>query len=96
MRRVSESELSGNKGKIATLRIPLKLKSRLDQQAKLQGVSVNNLANYMLTTQISQLETLPAIERRLLKSDVDALKQKVTAVLDKVPRKEILPEWDRL
>ncbi|PIE00668.1 MAG: hypothetical protein CSA79_02900 [Thiothrix nivea] len=90
------SELSANKTKVVTLRIPLELKSRLDQQAKLQGVSVNNLANYLLTTQVSQLETLSVIEKRLLKSDIEGLKKKVSRILDKVPGGQPLPEWDRL
>ncbi len=90
------SELSANKTKVVTLRIPLELKYRLDQQAKLQGVSVNNLANYLLTTQVSQLETLSAIEKRLLKSDIEGLKKKVSRILDKVPGGQPLPEWDRL
>ncbi|MEZ5537124.1 MAG: toxin-antitoxin system HicB family antitoxin [Thiolinea sp.] len=90
------SELSANKTKVVTLRIPLELKSRLDQQAKLQGVSVNNLANYLLTTQVSQLETLSAIETRLHKSDINELKKRVSSILDKVPGKQPLPEWDRL
>jgi hypothetical protein len=90
------SELAASKTQVVTLRIPLELKSRLDQQAKLQGVSVNNLANYLLTTQVSQLETLSGIEKRLQKTDIDTLKQKVTGLLDKVPGKRPLPEWDRL
>lgn len=90
------SELSANKTKVVTLRIPLELKYRLDQQAKLQGVSVNNLANYLLTTQVSQLETLSVIEKRLLKSDIEGLKKKVSRILDKVPGGQPLPEWDRL
>jgi hypothetical protein len=79
-----------------TLRIPVELKSRLDQQAKLQGVSVNNLANYLLTTQLSQLETLSAIEQRLQGRSLTDLKKKVSALLNKVPHKPDLPEWDRL
>ncbi len=42
-----------NKTQIATLRIPVELKVRLEQEAKHQGVSLNNLANYYLTTQYS-------------------------------------------
>jgi hypothetical protein len=45
---------------------------------------------------VSQLETLSGIEKRLQKTDIDTLKQKVTGLLDKVPGKRPLPEWDRL
>lgn len=90
------SETAVSKTQVVTLRIPVELKSRLDQQAKLQGVSVNNLANYLLTTQLSQLETLSAIEQRLQGKNLVELKKKVTALLDRLPHKPNLPEWDRL
>lgn len=90
------SETSMIKTQIVTLRVPCELKSRLEQQAKRQGVSLNNLANYLLTTQLSQLETLSNIEERLRGKSLDVLKQKVAALLDKVPHNSDLPEWDRL
>ena len=40
-----------NKSQIVTLRVPAELKIRLEHEAKYQGVSINNLANYLLTTQ---------------------------------------------
>ena len=76
--------------------MPLELKSRLDLQAKSQRVSVENLANYLLTTQLSQLETLTVIEQRMKGKKLGDLKQKVTALLDKVLHKPGMPEWDRL
>jgi antitoxin component of RelBE/YafQ-DinJ toxin-antitoxin module len=90
------NEASMIKTQIVTLRVPGELKSRLEQQAKLQGVSLNNLANYLLTTQLSQLETLSSIEERLRGKSLDFMKQKVAALLDKVPHNSDLPEWDRL
>lgn len=90
------NESLNTKTQVVTLRVPLELKSRLDQQAKSQGVSVNNLANYLLTTQLSQIETLTAIEQRMAGKKLGTLKQKVTTLLDKVPHKPDLPEWDRL
>ena len=85
-----------HKTQVVTLRLPIDLKSRLDQQARLQGVSLNNLANYLLTSQISQLETLSVIEQRLHKKNLKQLKMSVMAILDKVPHKAELPDWDRL
>lgn len=90
------SEATARKTQVVTLRLPNELKTRLDQQAKAQGVSVNNLANYLLTTQLSQLETLTAIERRLQKKSLPELKRNVEAILNKVPHKTPTPEWDRL
>jgi len=34
---------------VVTLRMPVELKSRLESEAHTQGVSMNSLANYMLT-----------------------------------------------
>ena len=90
------SESTSIKTQIVTLRVPSELKNRLEQQAKLQGVSLNNLANYLLTTQLSQLETLAGIETRLRNQSVDTLKRKVAILLDKVPHRPDLPEWDWL
>ena len=84
------------KTQVVTLRVPNELKSRLEQQAKVQGVSLNNLANYLLTTQLSQLETLAGIEQRLRTKNLSDLKQKITSLLDKVPHHPNVPEWDRL
>ena len=84
------------KTQVVTLRVPVELKSRLDQQAKTQGVSLNNLANYMLTTQLSELETLSKIEQRITSKSLVSLKANVSAILSKVPRKSELPEWDKL
>ena len=84
------------KTQVVTLRVPVELKSRLDQQAKTQGVSLNNLANYMLTTQLSELEALSKIEQRITNKDLVSLKANVSAILSKVPRKSELPEWDKL
>jgi len=47
-------------------------------------------------TQLSELETLVKIEQRLTTKRLSALKKKVSGTLSKVPRKEDIPEWDRL
>jgi len=84
------------KTQVVTLRVPVEVKSRLDQQAKTQGVSLNNLANYMLTTQLSELEALSKIEQRITSKSLGSLKANVLAILRKVPHKNELPEWDKL
>ncbi|WML92119.1 toxin-antitoxin system HicB family antitoxin [Thiothrix lacustris] len=84
------------KTQVVTLRVPNELKSRLEQQAKVQGVSLNNLANYLLTTQLSQLETFAGIEQRLRTKNLSDLKQKIASLLDKVPHNPNVPEWDQL
>lgn len=81
---------------VVTLRIPIELKSRLENEAHLQGVSMNNLANYLLTTQISQIEVLSALEARISKKDIPYLKTKVAKVLEAVQVDTNIPEWDKV
>ena len=85
-----------SKTKIVTLRVPAELKSRLEREAKQQGVSLNNLANYFLATQLSQLETLSMIESRISGKSLPELKTKVQKILQSVPNKQKVPEWDRI
>ncbi len=84
-----------NKTQVVTLRIPRELKLRLEREAKYQGVSMNQLTNYLLTIQLTQIETVSALESRLSKKSIQELKPKVMHLLDKVPDREV-PEWDRL
>ncbi len=58
---------------VVTLRIPVDLKKRLETEAQYQGVSVNQLANYLLNTTLTQIETLTAQESRLSKKSVPRL-----------------------
>ncbi len=85
-----------SKTKVVTLRVPLELKIRLENEAKNQGVSLNNLANYFLTTQLSQIEALSVIESRISKKNLPELKNKVKKILDAVPKKVAVPEWDAI
>jgi hypothetical protein len=79
---------------IITLRVPVELKNRLAHEAKSQGVSLNNLANYFLTTQLSQMEALSVVESRIAQKDISTLKAKVSKLLDAVPKNKAIPEWD--
>ena len=81
---------------VVTLRIPVELKARLENEAHLQGVSMNNLANYMLTTQISQIEVLSALETRASQKNITSLKSKVAKVLESVQKDTDVPEWDNV
>lgn len=78
---------------ILTIRIPLELKERLEQQAKFQGTSLNQLSNYLLTTQLTQLETLSFLEKKLARQHIHDLKKKVNTILKKIPEREV-PGWD--
>ena len=83
------------KTQIVTLRMPEELKQRLEREAKNQGVSVNQLATYLLNVQITQLEMLSALEQRLRRKSVSGLKSSVSALLQKVPSREPA-DWDRV
>ncbi len=85
-----------SKTQVVTLRIPVDLKVRLENEAHIQGVSMNNLANYMLTTQISQIEVLSAIEARISRKNISSLQAKVNKVLDSVQKNYNIPQWDKV
>ncbi len=85
-----------SKTQIVTLRVPVELKVRLEHEAKHQGVSLNNLANYYLTTQLSQIEAMSVIEKRITKKNITDLKSKVRRILDAVPKRKRVPEWDAI
>jgi len=84
-----------NKTNILTLTIPVSLKLRLESAAKSQGVSLNQLSNYLLNEQLIQLEKISSLESRLSKKSEDKLKSRVKKILNKVPAKKP-PVWDRI
>ena len=75
--------------------MPVDLKKKLELEAKNQGVSINQLSNYLLAVQLTQLETLYALESRLEKKSIPELKERVQHILGKVPGRQV-PAWDRL
>ncbi len=80
---------------VVTLRLPKDLKRRLEREAKYQGVSINQLTNYLLNSQLTQLESVSILESRLSKKAVNTLKKKVKKIIAKVPSREV-PNWDRI
>ena len=83
-----------NKTKVVTLRMLVDLKKKLELEAKNQGVSINQLSNYLLAVQLTQLETLYALESRLEKKSIPELKERVRHILEKVPGRQV-SAWDR-
>jgi len=84
-----------SKTNVLTLRVPWELKRRLEKEAKFQGVSLNQLSNYLLNEQLTQLELISSLESRLAEKSINDLKIKVSNILKKVPRKET-PSWDAI
>ncbi len=85
-----------NKSKVITLRVPFELKYRLENEARQQGVSLNNLVNYFLTTQLSQTEAVSSLEARITGKSISTLKNKVSGILDTVPANKNVPKWDTI
>jgi predicted HicB family RNase H-like nuclease len=52
-----------NNTQVVTLRMPTELKKRLEREASHQGVSLNQMANYLLNLQITQLERLLSLSK---------------------------------
>ena len=80
---------------VVTLRMPKELKRRLDREAKYQGVSTNQLANYLVNLQLTHLESISLLETRLEKKSIRSLKSKVNKIMDKVPERDV-PAWDSI
>ena len=80
---------------ILTLRMPVELKQKLERNAKRQGVSLNQMANYLLTLELSQLDSIYTLESRLSRKNIDSLKTDVTNILTKICANDV-PEWDRI
>ena len=80
---------------VVTLRMPKELKRRLDREAKYQGVSLNQLANYLVNTQLTHMESVSILESRLEKKSIPALKRKAKRILSKVPERSVA-SWDSI
>ncbi len=72
------------KASVLTIRVPSDLKQRIDSIAEEQGVSINQLALYMFTKEISDLESRQKIARywkgcskKQIENDFDAVMKKV-------------------
>lgn len=84
-----------SKTNIVTLRVPWEFKERLAREARIQGVSINQLSTYLLNEQLTKIETLSQLENRLSQKSIPELKAKVNTILDKIPNKQV-ETWDKL
>jgi hypothetical protein len=73
--------------------MPSVLKQRLEREAKYQGVSLNQLTNYLVTVQLDQLESVSLLESHLSRQTIPKLKKRVDQILATVPKRNV-PEWD--
>lgn len=79
---------------VVTLRMSKDLKRRLEQEARYQGISLNQLANYIINNRLTEMEMISALETRLAQKSISDLKERVGQILDKVPGREVA-NWDR-
>jgi Holliday junction resolvasome RuvABC DNA-binding subunit len=84
-----------NRNQVLSLRMPSDLKKRLEHQAKLQGISMNQMATYLINTELTQLETIEKLEHKISTRKLTKLKRKVKNILKKVPARNV-PEWDKI
>jgi hypothetical protein len=80
---------------VVTLRLPKDLKRRLEREAKYQGVSINQLTNYLLNSQLTQMESISILESRLSEKSVNSLTKKAKKILSNVPDRPV-EDWDKV
>jgi len=84
-----------NRGQVLSLRMPVDLKKRLEHQAKVQGISLNQMATYLIITELSQLETIEKIDYKIKSNKLSDFKRRVKKILNKVPSRAV-PVWDQI
>ena len=82
-----------NKASVLTLRIPGELKHRIERLAEEQGVSINQLALYIFTRQVTEMEAGALFARRYRDKDSRQIVRDFDVVLEKVKEGSI-PDWD--
>ncbi|SLM32302.1 conserved hypothetical protein [Desulfamplus magnetovallimortis] len=80
---------------VLTIRVPLDLKQRIARTAEEQGVSINQLAMYMFTKELSDLETGKLISDVWKQYSKKEIMTGFDEVMSKVKDKKV-PDWDRL
>jgi hypothetical protein len=90
-----KNNLSKKKSYSLTLRLPNDLKSRLEKQALIQGVSINQLVNYIINCEITQLELISKLETGLSKKSITQLENSAKKIMDKIPSRNV-PVWDKI
>jgi len=83
------------KANVLTIRVPSELKNRIAQVAEEQGVSINQLAMYIFTKEIGNIEAGQYMSS-LLKG---YSKKEILAGFDEVMakvKKRMVPDWDKM
>ncbi|MFQ5633508.1 MAG: toxin-antitoxin system HicB family antitoxin [bacterium] len=83
------------KANVLTLRIPAELKQRIALVAEEQGISINQLAMYIFTKEIGNLEARQQIAKHWQGYSKDEVMRGFDEVMAKVKRRKV-PAWDKL
>ena len=83
------------KDSVLTLRIPVELKHKLEIIAGRQGVSLNQLAMYALTKEITELELSDHFARYWKNHTKKEIMDDFDTVMSKIDNRKV-PEWDRM
>jgi len=83
------------KANVLTIRVPSDLKRRIALVAEEQGVSINQLAMYMFTKEIGNLEASKKISKYWMDYSVKQIKTDFDKVMQKVQKRPV-PDWDKI
>lgn len=85
--------MEDRKRNVLTIRVPERLKARIEKYSAMQGVSINQFALYAFTKELGELEANRYFSRVLR----DKTRQDILAgfdnVMKKVPKRKV-PDWD--
>lgn len=84
-----------NKVSVMTVRLPAELKQRIDIIAAEQGVSLNQLAMYMLSKEVASFEAGNNISECWQGYDKKEILQGFDNVMNKVKKRKV-PQWDKV
>jgi hypothetical protein len=84
-----------SKASVLTIRVPADLKHRIALVAKEQGVSINQLAMYMFTKEVEDLEAKQSISQYWQKYSKEEILSDFDEVISKVKNRPV-PSWDKI
>lgn len=82
------------KASVLTIRVPAELKHRIALVAEEQGISINQLAMYMFTKEIGNLEAGQQIGNYWKDFSKEQIFSDFDEVMSKVKDREV-PDWDK-
>lgn len=83
------------KASVLTIRIPVELKHRISLMAEEQGVSINQLAMYMFTKELGNLESGKRLAQYWHGYSKDQIMGDFDEVMAKVKSRRV-PNWDKI